>query len=454
MTDTTHPELRLIDVIGATVPRYTSYPTAPHFNADVDGAVYGGWLGQVARHGEAISLYLHVPFCRAICHYCGCTTRATRQEAPLSTYVDLLRREIAMVADRVGRLAVSHIHWGGGSPNLLPAPLIEAIVADLKARFVVDSSTEHAMELDPRLVNGPFAAALADLGINRVSLGVQDFEPAVQAAIGRIQPLERVEQAVAALRSVGISAINFDLIYGLPEQTRDSIRRTAMAAAGLAPSRISLFGYAHVPWFRANQKLIVEADLPDSEMRLELAQIARTTIDAFGYEEIGIDHYARPEDELAVAARARSMRRNFQGYTTDTADTLIGFGASSISRTPWGYAQNVSDTDAWQSAIGEGRLAIARGRAFSSDDHLRGDVIEQVLCSFSVDLVETATRHGADPAPLVAELGKLDRYVKAGWVRVDGPRVEIVRHRIELARIVAAAFDTYLGHGGRHSIAV
>jgi oxygen-independent coproporphyrinogen-3 oxidase len=310
------------------------------------------------------------------------------------------------------------------------------------------------MELDPRFVTREVAQALASLGINRVSLGIQDFEPSVQEAIGRIQPLELVEGAVAFLREAGIFSINFDLIYGLPRQTRDSIRRTAMAAAGLAPSRISLFGYAHVPWFRANQKLIPEAELPDSEMRLELSTIARATIDAFGYEDVGIDHYARPEDELNAAKRDRTMRRNFQGYTTDTAETLIGFGASSIGRTPQGYAQNVTDTAEWQAAIDAGHFAIARGRAFAGDDLLRGDVIEQILCYFGVDLAATARQHGANPTALLADLDKLHDLAESGWVRIDGPRVDIVEHRTELARIVAAAFDSYLGHGGRHSIAV
>ena len=454
MTDTHRTDSLLSSVIQATVPRYTSYPTAPHFQPSVDAGVHAGWLGEVGRRGAPISLYMHVPFCRTICHYCGCSTRATRQEAPLHGYVERLRREIALVAERLGRLEVSHIHWGGGTPNLLPVALIADIVGDIRRHFIVKDTTEHAMEFDPRLVTTEVARQLAELGVNRASLGVQDFEPAVQEAIGRIQPLERVEQTLAALRGAGISAINFDLIYGLPRQTRDSIRRTAMEAAGLAPSRISLFGYAHVPWFRPNQQLINEADLPDSELRLELSHIARNTIDAFGYEAIGIDHFARPDDELTDAVRTGTMRRNFQGYTTDTAETLVGLGASSISRTPWGYAQNATDAVDWQTSIDAGQLPIVRGRAFAGDDLLRSDVIEQILCVFGVDLAATAARHGTAVGPLVADLDKLTPFIAKGWVRQTGDRIDIVEHRVELARIVASAFDRYLGQGGRHSIAV
>jgi oxygen-independent coproporphyrinogen-3 oxidase len=454
MTESPSSQSRLAEVIRATVPRYTSYPTAPHFGADVDGSVYAGWLRAAGTRGAPVSLYIHVPFCRTICHYCGCTTRATRQAAPLEAYVARLLREIGMVADELGRLPVSHIHWGGGTPNLLPLPLVTAIIGEINRRFDVGPGTEHAMELDPRLVTIETALKLADLGVNRASLGVQDFDPAVQEAIGRIQPLDMVERVVAALRFAGIHALNFDLIYGLPRQTAESIRRTTMSAAGLAPSRISLFGYAHVPWFRANQKLIKEADLPDSATRLELSRIARRTIDAFGYDEIGIDHFARPEDELAEASRNRTMRRNFQGYTTDTAETLIGFGASSIGRMPTGYAQNVSDSSEWQEAIDAGRFATARGRALAGDDALRGAVIEEILCFFSADVAETAARFGADPAPLVADFARLEPLVAEGWVEIEGSTVAIVAHRTELARIVASAFDSYLGQGGRHSIAV
>lgn len=441
-------------LIRATVPRYTSYPTAPHFSADVGADAYGSFLDGAAAEDGPVSLYVHIPFCHSICHYCGCTTKATRRYAPIEAYVEVLRSEIAMVAARVGRRAVSHIHWGGGTPNLLSAEAFEAIVGDFHRFFDIGPDTEHAIELDPRHLGKERARLLRSIGVNRASLGVQDFDPAVQAAIGRIQPAETVAAAVEHLRDAGITSLSFDLIYGLPEQTVSSIRRTVETAIALTPDRISLFGYAHVPWFRVNQKLIDTSKLPGSEQRLELERTAHGSIGADGYVPIGIDHFARPGDSMAQALSTRTLRRNFQGYTTDRAETLIGFGASSIGRTSGGYAQNVTDTGNWRERIADGRFATERGRVLTAEDRLRADVIEQLLCFFDVDLSATAARHGTETGLFSADLEKLAPLVHAGWVAVDGGRVAIVRHGAELARLVASAFDAYLGTGGRHSVAV
>lgn len=451
---TQNEAVSLESLIRATVPRYTSYPTAPHFSAEVDADGYGRLLDQVVTEDGPVSLYVHIPFCHAICHYCGCTTKASRRYAPIEAYVEVLRSEIAMVAARVGRRTVSHIHWGGGTPNLLAAEAFEAIVGDFHRFFEIGPDTEHAIELDPRHLGEERARFLASIGVNRASLGVQDFDPTVQAAIGRIQPAETVAAAVEQLRSAGITSLSFDLIYGLPEQTVDSIRRTVETTIELAPDRISLFGYAHVPWFRTNQKLIDASKLPGSEQRLELERTAHGSIEAAGYTPIGIDHFARPDDAMAKALSTRTLRRNFQGYTTDRAETLLGFGASSIGRTRAGYAQNITDTGNWRERINAGRFATERGRILTSDDRLRADVIEQILCFFDVDLKATAARHGADPATLSAAVDKLAPLVDAGWVTVERERITIVRHGAELARLVASAFDAYLGTGGRHSVAV
>ena len=441
-------------LIRATVPRYTSYPTAPHFSAEVGADAYGGLLDGAAEEDGPVSLYVHIPFCHSICHYCGCTTKATRRYAPIEAYVEVLRSEIAMVAARIGRRMVSHIHWGGGTPNLLSAEAFEAIASDFHRFFGIGPDTEHAIELDPRHLGKERAHLLRTIGVNRASLGVQDFDPAVQAAIGRIQPAETVAASVEHLRDAGIASLSFDLIYGLPEQTVSSIRRTVETAIALAPDRISLFGYAHVPWFRVNQKLIDTSKLPNSEQRLELERTAHGSIEAAGYVPIGIDHFARPGDSMAVALSARTLRRNFQGYTTDHAETLIGFGASSIGRTSRGYAQNVTDTGNWRERILGGRFATERGRVLTAEDRLRADVIEQLLCFFDVDLSAAAARHGAEAGLFSADLEKLAPLVRAGWVVADGGRVAIVRHGAELARLVASAFDAYLGTGGRHSVAV
>ncbi|WP_181706307.1 oxygen-independent coproporphyrinogen III oxidase [Chthonobacter rhizosphaerae] len=444
----------LSELARRTVPRYTSYPTAPHFSTRVDAGVHAAWLMRAGRRADAVSLYLHVPFCRSICHYCGCTTKASLKDGPILAYAETLRREIALVAELTGPVEVSHIHWGGGTPNLLPPAAFEAIVEDLHRRFRIRDDVEHAIELDPRHVTRMDARRLMAAGVTRASLGVQDLDPGVQAAIGRIQPLEVVEAALAALRIAGIHDVNFDLMYGLPGQTRETIRHTAMNAAGLAPSRIALFGYAHVPWFKPNQSLIDEASLPDADARIELARVARETIDAFGYEPIGIDHFARPDDPLTAARDAGTLRRNFQGYTTDAAATLIGFGASSIGRTPEGFAQNAPDTAGWRRAIEAGQLATVRGKAFEGEDLMRGEVIEALLSVFTVDLSAAAARHGADPATFSEGLDRLAPLVEAGWVAVDGWTVRIERQPTEIARLVASAFDAYLGTGGRHSVAV
>ncbi len=444
---------RLTPLLDRTLPRYTSYPTAPHFLPDVGHEAYAAWLDEAADKGP-VSLYLHVPFCRSICHYCGCTTKASRRDEPLARYAEVLRREIALVADHLGAVEVSHIHWGGGTPNLLPAETFAAVVGDLHRYFRIAPGAEHAIELDPRHVTRDGARHLAGLGVNRASLGVQDLDPQVQAAIGRHQPLEVVEAAVSALVSARIDQINLDLMYGLPGQTETSIRRTAMMAAGLAPSRMALFGYAHVPWFKANQKLIDEAALPGPDERRRLARIARTTIDAFGYDAIGIDHFARPDDSLAIAAMDGTMRRNFQGYTTDRASSLVGFGLSSIGRLPRGFAQTTTDMKTYEDAVSAHRFPIVKGRALTAEDRLRADVIEQILCFFSADLPRIAASHGMPASHFDGALEALAPLVEIGAVAISGRLVTIVEDKVELGRLVASAFDAYLGSGGkRHAAA-
>ncbi len=444
----------LLDVARRMVPRYTSYPTAPHFSSAVDEEVYGGWLEKVRGTGEAISLYLHVPFCRTICNYCGCTTKAALRDDPVRAYAAVIHDEIALLADRLGPVEVSHIHWGGGTPNILPPGCFEAIVRDLAERFRFRDDIEHAIELDPRHVTAEGARRLSALGINRASLGVQTLDPAVQKAIARIQPLPVVETSFAALRDAGITAVNADLMYGLPMQTEETIRDTAKRVLQLRPSRFAIFGYAHVPWMKSHQKLIDEATLPDAEARMRQAALARGILEADGYVEIGIDHFALPEDPLAAAQAEGRLRRNFQGYTDDAATTLIGIGASSISKTPWGFAQNAPDNHGWRRAIEAGRLPTVRGKAYAGDDRIRADVIEDLLCRFEVDLPAVAAPHGADPAIFEEDVARLLPLVRAGWVSVGGGRVRIERHRHEIARVVASEFDTYLGRGGRHSTSV
>jgi oxygen-independent coproporphyrinogen-3 oxidase len=432
------------------VPRYTSYPTAPHFHPGVGAQAFDAWLSGIAAD-EPLSLYLHVPFCTSLCLYCGCHTEAARRKDPLRRYVGLLHREIDLVADRMAARAVRHIHWGGGTPSALGEQALADIADHLRDRFDLDGLREHAIELDPRHVTGSLAQTLARIGINRASLGVQDFSPHVQSAMGRVQPLATVRRAIDALRRNGICRLNFDLMYGLPRQSVADVDRSIELAVSLAPQRVALFGYAHVPWFRPRQRLINEADLPGMAERFRQMRSARERLCRSGYVPIGLDHFALPDDELAIAAHDGRLRRNFQGYTTDDAPTLIGFGASAIGRLPQGFVQNAADVSDYARRIEAGELATARGIALSDDDRLRAGIIEALMCDLRAKLPPqwsgSASAAQAREAllPLAAE----------GLVRIDPDAVTVTPEGQSFVRLVAAAFDAYLPGGhARHSAAV
>lgn len=438
------------------VPRYTSYPTAPHFTPAVDAKTYAGWLAAMPS-GSTLSLYLHVPFCTDICLYCGCHTKAVRRAEPLDLYTDRLIAEIGMVAAAVASHKVVHIHWGGGTPSILGKDRLAKIVGTIREKFDLSTLVEHAIELDPRRVDADLAAALVAIGVSRASLGVQDFSPHVQEAIGRPQPFEVVEQAAKALRDAGIDHINIDLMYGLPRQTIADVERSASLAASLEPSRLALFGYAHVPWFKGNQKLIDVASLAGPGERIEQARAASRTLASHGYVPIGLDHFALPEDDLATLQRNGRLRRNFQGYTTDEADGLIGFGASAIGKLPQGFIQNAVDISGYNRTIESGTLATVKGVAVSSDDVLRAEIIERLMCDLGVDLDTLPASKTSDDldTSFAHELHDLDGLVAAGMVRIDGRRISITEEGRPFVRLVAAAFDAYLPQNrSRHSVAV
>ncbi|MEM6665674.1 MAG: oxygen-independent coproporphyrinogen III oxidase [Pseudomonadota bacterium] len=448
-------EKSLASLCNQRVPRYTSYPTAPHFGNDVDGGVYGTWLSRLGA-SEALSLYLHVPFCRTLCHYCGCHTKVSNKADRIASYGDLLVREMETVARFLGgKRPLTHIHWGGGTPSLMPADAFMQIVQAIRTHFDATSMREHAMELDPREVTPQLAELLAAVGINRASLGVQEFSPLVQRAIGRLQPVGTVANAMKALNSAGITRINFDLMYGLPMQTTRDVRRTAALAVQLAPSRIALFGYAHVPWFARNQKLIDEKTLPNTEERFEQAEAAAAILEQSGYVRIGLDHYALPDDEIAVALGTGALARNFQGYTTDTAKSLIGLGSSSISRVPKGYAQNTPDMAAYRRIVEAGELPVTRGRAFSDDDLVRGAVIERLMCDMRVDLDGVAADFGVDRTALQPNSEPLTSLTENGLAEFDGHVLTMTERGRPFVRMAAASFDAYMANSGaRHSQAV
>jgi oxygen-independent coproporphyrinogen-3 oxidase len=314
------------------VPRYTSYPTAPHFSAAVDGGVYADWLAALPGQ-DAVSVYLHVPFCEALCLYCGCNTAVVRRDGPLRLYAAHLMREIGLVRQVVGaRLPLREIHFGGGTPTALPADRLTGIMDALRDAFAVAEDAAISVELDPRHLPTDRLQALAAMGITRASLGVQDLDPTVQRAVRRLQPVEMVQDCMARLRGIGVDSINLDLIYGLPHQTENGVVRTAQVAAGLGANRIAAFGYAHVPWMKRHQALLPEAALPDAAARYAQRAAMAATLGGAGYVAVGLDHFARPDDALAQATSAGAVRRNFQGYTTDSAGTLLGLGPRRSAR--------------------------------------------------------------------------------------------------------------------------
>ncbi|WP_084536495.1 oxygen-independent coproporphyrinogen III oxidase [Azospirillum halopraeferens] len=453
-TDILNPAL-LAKYDGLRIPRYTSYPTAPHFSPNVGHETYRRWLGELTPD-HAGSLYVHVPFCQQMCWYCGCHTKIVARYEPIAEYLAHIRCEIDRVADAIpGRLAVRHIHFGGGTPTMQAPEDFEALIAHLRRRFDVVEGAEVAVEIDPRTLTEEMAAALGRAGVNRASLGVQDFDPAVQAAVNRIQPREMTERSLAWLRANGIRHINLDLMYGLPHQSVESVTRSAEIALEMDADRFAVFGYAHVPWMKTHQKKIDESALAGTLGRWEQFAAIAGVLTGAGYAAIGLDHFARPTDELAVQQAAGTLNRNFQGYTTDDADVLLGFGASAIGALPQGYIQNAVPFGDYAEAVDAGRLATVKGLALDDEDRLRRAVIERMMCDLAVDAGALAERFGRDPGHFDEELAGLTDLVTDGVAVVEGRTIRVPEAARPLMRIVAARFDTYLATGaGRHSRAV
>ena len=448
-------DTKILDRYDRAVPRYTSYPTAPHFGAEVTPARYRDWLGELSG-GETASLYLHVPFCRRLCWFCGCTMTVINSQRPVASYLESLRREIGLVAEALpARLGVRHVHWGGGSPNTLtPEDWLE-MMALLRGLFDIAPDAEVAVELDPRTTSRDYVRALAAAGVNRASIGIQDNHPEVQAAINRIQPPEVTARVVRWLREAGIDGINADLVYGLPHQDEARFAATVRDTIALKPDRIALFGYAHVPWMKPHQNLINEAALPGAHARFRLARQAAEQLEEGGYVRIGLDHFALPEDPMTLALEAGTLHRNFQGYTVDAADVLLGFGPSAIGRLPQGYVQNETTTPGWRKAVLEGALPVARGHALDAEDRLRGEIVERLMCEQEVDLADVCRRHGAKSDMFLGEVLTLASMRRDGLVEIFGDTIRITEAGRPFCRLAAAAFDAYLGRGeGRHSRAV
>ena len=424
-----------------SVPRYTSYPTAADFDAAIGQRDHARWLRDLDPQ-EPVSAYIHVPYCRRLCHYCGCHAKMARRDDVIDAYRDRLMEEIGLVSSLCGgRIPIDRLAWGGGTPSILGSEGLVRVVDALARHFDTSAIREHSIELDPRHVSPELCRRLADIGVDRASLGVQDADPAVQRAIGREQPMDVVSAAMDRLRDAGIARINIDLIYGLPEQTERSIVATCHAVAALRPDRIACYGYAHLPHRRANQRLVDTQRLPGPVLRLALAEAVCNTLIGHGYGRIGIDHYALADDPLAQATRAGRLHRNFQGYTDDERRSLIGFGASAISQLPGGFVQNEPAIGAYARMVTEGRLATRRGHALSEDDRCRAAIIEALMCNLQIDL-------GSDGSRFADEIALLRPYVADGLVRVAGTRIEMTETGRPFVRLAAAVFDRYRTQNG------
>jgi len=443
----------MLQKYAAPVPRYTSYPTAPHFSGKVGPDDYAVWLGALPEAAR-LSLYFHIPFCDTLCWYCGCTTKITQRYAPIAKYL----KSLLVETERVGAMidpgtSVTHIHWGGGSPSVLQPDHIRVLTRRIRDSFPVAKDAELAVEVDPRQLPEDRISAFAEAGFNRVSIGVQDFNEKVQKAINRDQSFETTKRTVDLFRAHGVRSVNIDLVYGLPYQTRDSVADTIDRVIELAPDRIALFGYAHLPARITHQRLIPDNALPDTAERFAQANRASNHLTAAGYVRVGLDHFARPHDSLAGAR----VHRNFQGYTTDDATALIGLGSSSIGRLPQGYVQNAVAMGDYERRINEGGLATAKGHAFTADDVVRAYTIERLMCDMRFPAADLSERFGPAASSIIAKARALANDDKDGLIEAeagDGSFRVTEKGRL-FVRTICAEFDAYLGRSeARHSAGV
>ena len=447
------PQLAQLGLFDARVPRYTSYPTAPHFGPEIGPADFASWIEAVPEH-SAVSLYIHVPFCRRLCWFCACRTQGTTSDEPVVAYVETLKAELDLLRRHLPRgVRLSRLHWGGGTPTLLSPDLMRGLADRIFDIVPLASDGEFSVEIDPNEIDDARLDALAASGMNRASIGVQDFDPMIQKAIGREQSYQLTRDVAERIRARGVASLNADILYGLPFQTGPRISDSVQKLLTLSPDRVALYGYAHVPWMSRRQQMIPSHAMPTPEERLSLFETARELFLWDGYVEVGIDHFAKPEDGMAKALKAGKLRRNFQGYTDDTAPALIGLGASSISRFPQGFAQNASATAAHTKAIREGRFSTHKGHRFAGEDLLRARIIEALMCDFFVSRSELLRDFDVTPARIevlfqraAADFGEMVKVSDEGFLIPERAR--------PLTRMIARAFDAYDSAKAKHSSAI
>jgi oxygen-independent coproporphyrinogen-3 oxidase len=450
---TNSAQLRRHGLFDARVPRYTSYPAANHFSEAVGADQTRRWLADISKTAS-VSLYVHIPFCSRLCWFCACRTQGTKTARPLLGYLEGLKQEIRVVRSMIGHdITLSRLHLGGGTPTILPPSMLLDLIGAIDAAFPRHPDAEFSVEIDPTDVDTARPDILAEQGMTRASIGVQDFDAKVQAAIGREQSYELTQTVVSDLRARGIQSLNMDILYGLPFQNHERLNRSVAQVISLSPDRVALYGYAHVPWMAKRQIMIPADELPDAQTRLRLFESAAARFDAAGYDRIGIDHFARPGDGLARALSGGRLRRNFQGYTDDAADVLLGIGASAISRYPQGYAQNASATARYAASVANGNLATARGHQFSRDDQSTARLIEQLMCDFSVNAELIANVSATEMSGISGRLAELKAKFPDALEWTEG-RLVIAAESRPLTRLIAAELDRYTTTKLSHSLAI
>lgn len=450
---TNHMQLSRLGLFDTSAPRYTSYPTAAQFTGAVGAVDYARWLAAVPE-GSSISLYLHVPFCRRLCWFCACRTQGTSTLAPVAAYVGTLIEELQLVrAAMAPGITLSRLHWGGGTPTLIPDDLMGDLVAAIRSAFPFAPGAEFSVEIDPNEIDDARLDALVRGGMSRASIGVQDFNPAIQEAIGRPQSFEITRDVAQAIRARGIESWNADMVYGLPYQSLDRIEASMEQLLTLSPTRVALYGYAHVPWMSRRQQMIPDDTLASPTARLALFDAAAAMLTRAGYRTIGIDHFALPGDGLARAEAEGRLRRNFQGYTDDTAPVLVGLGASAISKLPQGFAQNAPATANYTRAIKGRDLATHRGLQLTQDDLVRGRMIEMLMCDMAADLA-ALRRDWPDHALTIDTLAEAiaDRFGEL--VALEPDRLTIRPDGRPLTRLIARICDANAQAPARYSTAI
>ena len=434
---------RRFDISG---PRYTSYPTADRFQANPGAQLLVDALQERPTPEQPLSLYVHLPFCSTVCYYCGCNKVITKDHQKSSRYLDYLEREIDLqLQSLIGSRSVAQLHWGGGTPTFLSDDEMRRLMGILRSRFDFLPVGEYSIEIDPRSVDPQRALLLAEMGFNRMSLGIQDFDPLVQQAVNRIQTFEQTRDVLLAARDAGFKSVSVDLIYGLPRQTLAGFRATLEKTLSLAPDRIALYSYAHLPQIFMPQRRIHDAELPQAEDKLSLMAMAIETLVEAGYVFIGMDHFARPDDELALAQQDAKLHRNFQGYSTHAELDLLAFGVSAIAKVGPVYAQNAKTLDEYYGDLDAGHLPVRRGYRMNDDDALRRIVIQELMCHFELDFAQIEQTWSIDFRTYFASaLEQLQPLAEAGLLTIDTAGITVEPKGRLLVRIIAMAFDYYL----------